>query len=195
MASESLTPPPSSGSPAKYLVLLLLLVGGGLGVYLAMGGKEEPKPAPAPEVKNAERPTALTNDTVQIPVEEEEEDAGEPVAEPETIKRPRPQGDVWECAGDIKGADAMRVINQNATAVRSCYERALRNNNQLQGTVKLSIRVGADGKVSHTRAGGNLREPEVLKCIQNLAKNWAFVAPRGASCAVIEMPYAFTPKN
>jgi TonB family protein len=194
MASESLTPKPPSGGSAKYIVILLLLLGGGLGVYLATSG-EEPKTTAPPEVKSVERPTALSNETVQIPVEEEE-DASEPVKEePTATKRPRASGDVWTCEGDLDPKDIKRVLSQNETAIRSCYERALRNNNQLQGKVELGVRIAADGKVSNTRVQGSLRDPEVSRCIQSLAKQWSFPAPRGGSCARFDQPYTFTPKN
>jgi TonB family protein len=194
MVSESLTPPPStSGGPAKYVVILLLLLGGGLGVYLATSGGE-PKPPP-PEVKSPERSTALTNDTVQIPVVEEEDAAVAPVEEPE-VKRPSRSGnDPWSCQGELPATDIKKVLGDQQASIRSCYERALRNDNQLQGSVRLDVRIGNDGKVSNTRVHGSLRDPEVSRCVQNLAKNWVFHSPAGGSCAVFSAPYNFTPKH
>lgn len=196
MSSESLTPPPSSGGSAKYIVILLLLAAGGLGVYFATSG-EEPKKAPPPEVANVERPTSLSNDTVQIPVEEEEPDAGEATPdEPVTgTKKPRPAGDVWTCDGDLDVAVIQRVIATAQSSVRGCYERALRNNNQLQGQIQLDVRVNSEGKVSHTRAHGTLRDPEVSKCVQGLAKQWTFPAVSKNACAVFTAPFKLTPKN
>jgi hypothetical protein len=196
MASESLThQPPTSGGSAKYIVFLLLFLAGGLGVYFATSG-DEPKPAPLPEVKTVERNTSLSNDTVQIPVEEEEVDAGEPPKEePGTIKRPRASNDVWSCEGDVDQAAAQRVINQAQSSVRGCYERALRNNNQLQGKLEMDVRISADGKVTHTRVHGTLHDPEVAKCVQGLAKQWAFPPVSKAPCAIFSAPFKLTPKN
>jgi outer membrane biosynthesis protein TonB len=173
-----------------------LLLAGGLGVYFATSG-DEPKPTPPPEVKSVERPTSLTNDTVQIPVDEEE-DAGEapPEEQPGTVKRPRPTGEVWSCDGDLDVAIISRVIAQAQSSVRACYERALRNDNQLQGQIKLEVRVTSEGKVSHTRIAGNsLRDPEVSKCVQGLAKQWSFPAVTKGSCAIFTAPFKLTPKN
>ncbi len=194
MASESLTPkPPTSGGPAKYIVILLLLLGGGLGVYLATSGGD-PKPPP-PEIKSPERSTALTNDSVQIPLDEEEDAALPPIEEPE-VKRPnRPAQDLWTCQGDLPAADIRKVLGDQQASIRSCYERALRNDNQLQGSVELEVRIGNDGKVSNTRVRGSLRDPEVSKCVQNLARNWVFHSPSGGTCAVFKAPYNFTPKH
>lgn len=195
MASESLTPPPASGGGyAKYLVVLLLVLGGGLGVFFATRKEPEPpKPAPAP-IKNAERPTALSTPTMEIPEEPAVEDAGPP---PEPEKKPVrvAPGDPWSCSGEVAVADIRRVIAENQAAVRSCYERQLRNNNLLQGEVKLQVRIGNDGKVTATRTGGDLRDSDVRTCIQNVAKNWTFPAPSGGTCAVFDAPYKFTPKQ
>jgi outer membrane biosynthesis protein TonB len=193
MASESVTPPPSSGGSAKYLVVILLLLGGGLGVFFAM--RKEPETAKvAPPPKNAAPSTAMEQNTVELPVEEPEvPDAG---IAPEPPKRKVvPAGDPWACAGDITPTAIRRVLGEEQAAVRSCYERQLRNNNMLQGDIKLQVRVGNDGKVSATRVGGNLKDADVKNCVQNVAKNWSFPAPSGGTCAVFEAPFHFTPKQ
>jgi len=193
MASESVSPPPSSsGGSAKYIVILLLLLGVGLGVFLATRS-DEPKPPP-PVVKNPERSTALATNTIEIPPEEPDA-AVEPEPEPEPVKRPRATQDPWSCPGDIPVSDIKKVLGDAQSSIRACYERALRNNNQLQGSVNLEVRVGASGRVDNSRIRGNLRDPEVTKCIQNLTKGWSFPAPTGGNCAVVGAPYNFTPKN
>lgn len=195
MASESLTPPPSGGGFAKYLVVLLLLVGGGLGVYFASRKAPEP-PKAIPPVENAERSTALTPDTVEIPPDEPAavEDAG--VATPEPVRKPRgPAIDPWACEGDIPAADLRSALAEGSSAIRGCYERQLRNNNQLQGEVRLQVRVGNDGKVTGTRVTGTLHDPDVKSCMQNVAKGWSFPAPAGGTCAVFDAPFKLTPKQ
>jgi outer membrane biosynthesis protein TonB len=195
MASESLTPPPASGGGyAKYLVVLLLVLGGGLGVFFATRKEPEP-PKPAPPIKNAERPTALSQPTIEIPDEPEPEDAAIPTPEPEKKPVRTGGGDPWSCSGEIPAAELRRVVADNQSAIRSCYERQLRNDNQLQGEVKLQVRIGNDGRVTATRTGGNLRDNEVKNCIQNIAKNWTFPAPSQGSCAVFDAPFKFTPKQ
>lgn len=198
MASDSVTPSsPSGGGSAKYIIGILLLLAGGLGVYFATGGGSTPPPAvPKEPVAVVERPTALADDNLQIPVDEPEPvDAGPAAVEP-TRKTPRAAaGDGWSCEGDIAAPDIRKVLGDNQSAIRSCYERRLRNNNQLQGNVALQVKVGKDGRVDATRVSGSLRDGEVLKCIQGLAKGWSFPAPTGASCAVFDAPFQFTPKN
>ncbi|MDB4986459.1 MAG: hypothetical protein JWN04_1637, partial [Myxococcaceae bacterium] len=175
MASESLTPPPSGGGYAKYLIVLLLLVGGGLGVYFASRKDPDP-PKTAPPMQNAERSTALTPDTIQIPTDEPVavEDAG--VADAEVPKKHAraPASDPWECQGDIPAADLRNTLAEGSSAIRGCYERQLRNDNMLQGDVRLQVRIGNDGRVAATRVTGTLKDPEVKSCMQNVAKGWKF---------------------
>ncbi|MDB4973247.1 MAG: hypothetical protein JWN48_1588, partial [Myxococcaceae bacterium] len=195
MASESLTPPPSGGGYAKYLIVLLLLVGGGLGLYFASRKEPEP-PKPAPPVQNAARSTALTPDTIDIPAEEPAvEDAG--VADAEVPKKHTRVAtvDPWDCQGDIPAADLRSTLSEGSSAIRGCYERQLRNDNMLQGDVRLQVRIGNDGKVTATRVTGTLKDPEVKSCMQNVAKGWKFPAPAGGACAVFDAPFKFTPKQ
>jgi len=195
MASESLTPPPSGGGYAKYLIVLLVLVGGGLGVYFA-SRKEPEQPKPTPPVQNAQRNTALTPDTIEIPDETPVEDAA--VADAEAPKKQHvraPAGDPWECAGDIPASELRSILAEGSSAIRGCYERQLRNNNQLQGDVRLQVRIGNDGKVAATRVTGNLHDAEVKSCMQGVAKGWKFPAPAGGTCAVFDAPFKFQPKQ
>jgi outer membrane biosynthesis protein TonB len=170
------------------------LVGGGLGVFFATRKEPEPK-AVTPPVPNVERSTSLTQDTVEIPTEEPEQpDAGPAVVE--AAKKPRlPAADLWNCQGSLSGGDVRAVVADGSSAIRSCYERQLRNDNQLQGSVVLQVRIGNDGKVTTTRVTGNLKDQEVKNCMQNVAKGWSFPAPAGGSCAVFDAPFKFTPKN
>jgi outer membrane biosynthesis protein TonB len=198
MASDSVTPPPSGGGSAKYIIVVLLLLAGGLGAYLAMSGKPEtpPAPTPTPEPPKVERPTTLGDDQLVIPVEEPEvEDAGTTAAPTKRPVRNNGGGDSWSCEGDISTAEVRRVIADTQSAMRSCYERRLRNDNQLQGSINLQVRVGKDGRVADTRTRGSMRDAEVLRCVQSMAKSWSFPSPTGGSCAVLDVPYNFTPKN
>lgn len=199
MASESLTPSPASsgGGYAKYVIALLVLLGGGLGLFLATRKPEPPQPpAVTPPPKNAERSTALTQDAIQLPVDEEP-DAGAPVAEVvEEPKKPKRTGttDSWSCEGDIPAAEIRSVLEERAPQIRACYEKRLRVNNLLQGSLRLQVRVGNDGKVTAARTSGTLKDPEVSSCIQALARKWSFPPPTGGNCAVFDAPYNFTPK-
>jgi len=198
MAEDSIAPPPNQGGgSAKYLIVLLLLIGGGLGVYFATKQPDAPPAPPPPPVKNAERSTALDNNLMAIP--EDEPDAGAPAPTPEVTPPPKKRvvasGDPWECAGDLAPKDITKVLNESQSQIRSCYERELRNNNALQGDMKLQVKIGSDGSVASTRVRGTLNDKKVRECVQNIAKRWTFPAPGGGPCAVFDAPYNFMPKN
>lgn len=165
-------------------------------MFFAFRAPEAPVAAPPqPEPPKAERSTALANDTLEIP-DAPEPDAGV-VAAVQPVKKPvnRPVGDPWACEGDVPPQDIKRILSDSQTQVRSCYERRLRNNNMLQGTVNLQVKIGANGKVAATRVRGTMKDADVTSCVQSLAKNWTFPAPTGGGCAVFDAPYNFTPKN
>jgi outer membrane biosynthesis protein TonB len=146
-------------------------------------------------VKNAERNTALDNNVMAIP--EDVPDAA--VAPQPEVAPPKRKvvaaGDPWECAGDVAPKDITKVLNESNSAIRSCYERELRNNNGLQGNLKLQVKIGTDGAVATTRVGGSLNDKKVRECVQGIAKRWNFPAPIGGPCAVFDAPYNFMPKN
>jgi hypothetical protein len=118
--------------------------------------------------------------------------AGE--AAPAPVKQVRRSaGGEWECSGDLPGAK--RVIDSNYAQIRSCYERRLKVNNILQGDVKLKLKVGAGGKVVAAAVSGSMRDPEVFNCVRILAQTWTFPVPTGGACAVVQVPFAFAPKE
>lgn len=202
MAEDSLPPPPpGNGGGSKILIALLLLVGGGLGVYFATRGSDEaaaPSVATPAPVEKVERNTSLADNTLEIPdVLPEPEPAKTDEPQPTTPKKTatKSPGDAWDCAGDVAPKDITKVLNEHQSAIRSCYERQLRNDNALQGSIKLQVRIGADGSVAGTRISGTLNDKEVRECIQSIAKRWSFPSPTGASCAVFDAPYNFMPKN
>ncbi len=198
MAEDSIAPPPNQGGgSAKYVIVLLLLLGGGLGVYFATKQPDAPPAPPPPPVKNAERNTALDDNLMAIP--EDEPDAGTPEEAPQPQAAPTKRkvvaaGDPWECAGDLAPKDITKVLNESRSQIRSCYERELRNDNALQGDLKLQVKIGSDGSVAATRVRGTLNDKKVRECMQNIAKRWTFPAPSGGSCAVFDAPYNFMPK-
>jgi hypothetical protein len=165
-----------------------------LGVYFATRAPEAPA-APPVAVKKAERSTSLANNTLEIP--EDVPDAGAPPPVEAPVKKPVRQagGDPWECAGDVTPKDITKVLNESQSAIRSCYERKLRNDNALQGALTLQVKIGADGAVAATRVRGTLNDKEVRECMQNIAKRWSFPSPTGGACAVFDAPYNFMPKN
>ena len=196
MASESASPQGGGGGNAKYGLIGVLLIAAAIAVYFGMdcmsGGP--PPVAEAPDAGTIERPTALQEPDL---IMELEPDAGsEPDSGPVKTKivYRYVRGD-WDCAGEIPAAAASSVIRANRRQVRNCYERALKQNHTLAGTVSLRLRVGNTGGVTGVHVGGSLRDPAVFACVRNLANSWSFPAPSGGSCAVLAQGFDFTPQD
>ena len=75
------------------------------------------------------------------------------------------------------------------------YERRLKANNVLQGDLSLKVKVGANGSVVASGVSGTLRDNEVFACVRAIADKWSFPVPEGGTCAVVQVPFRFTPKN
>lgn len=182
------------------LGVALLAAAGGLVWCLATPPTPPPETGDAtpPDAGSTERPTALVEDDFLIP--EVEPDAGPPdaavVAEPRTPRTPRtPAGDWDSCTGEIAPAQARSVFGQFNAQIRSCYERRLKTDQFLQGDLTVSVRVAADGHVDGTQLSGTLRDREVFSCIRSVTSRMRFPAPGGRDCAVVQVPYRFTPQQ
>jgi hypothetical protein len=108
---------------------------------------------------------------------------------------PGPAQGLWDCDGDLDANVLRTLVAQNRAQVRTCYEKRLKVDNVLQGSLNLKLRIGGNGKVSATQVGGSLRDTIVTSCVRTLAESWSFPTPSGGLCAVVEIPFNFTPKT
>jgi outer membrane biosynthesis protein TonB len=186
------------GGNLKYILGGLLLLGGAAAVYLLFLSPGAPpstanQSAPAP---SAERVNPMAEPDLIL---EEQKDAGQPpeVAQAEEKPKRAPRGEVrdeWDCDGDMARAALQTVIDNNRAQVRNCYERRLKVNNVLQGDLKLKIKVGANGQIAAAAVAGTLKDNEVFGCVRALAQKWTFPPPIGGGCAVVQVPFQFSPK-
>lgn len=194
-------PTQSGGNNTKYIIAGLLLLGGAIGLvmYLKPGEAPEPPPEPVAKPKQVERVNPLAQQNLIIEDEDEEPDAAVPevVEAPKPTKKRtvRPKRGGWDCDGDMDRAQAAKIMAQNRSQVRTCYERRLKVNSLLQGKLNLKLKIGANGKVVATDVSGSLRDNEVFSCVRRLAQTWEFPKPAGGACAVISAPFNFTPKT
>lgn len=198
MASESSPPPAVGGGNLKYGIIGVVLIGATIAVWFGMKGCEEDPPpvveAPVPDAGVVDRSTALADDDLFIP--EVEPDAGPP---PDAGRRVRyvtrfvgGRGN-WSCSGQLDPSAARAALSQHNLQFRNCYERRLKVNQTLEGRVNVQMRVGRNGRVTAVRAGGTLRDAQVLSCVRNVAQRIQFPAPTGG-CAVVAAPFNFTPR-
>lgn len=191
-------PKPAGGGNLKYVVGGLLLLGAAVGLWMMLQQPAPPPAEPGP-VAAAPKPPERVNPMAEPElILEEEKDAGKPpVEEPQKPKQVRrgPARDEWDCAGDLQRAALQGVVDGNRAQIRNCYERRLKVNNVLQGDLKLRIRVGTNGQTSAVSVAGSLRDNEVFSCVRSIAQKWTFPPPSGGDCAVVQVPFQFSPKQ
>jgi hypothetical protein len=76
--------------------------------------------------------------------------------------------------------------------IRTCYERSLKRDAQLTGTISLRLRIGSHGAVTQTAIeDSTLSDPGVGECLQKEAARWKF--EKGRNVTVI-YPFEFKPE-
>ena len=185
-----------SHSYFAFALLFLIAAGGLLWFFL---GEDEPEP-PA-EVETPVEPVAPEEKfavEIEIPPEEElepeEASEDEPPADRPARKPAANAAEQWECNGTINPAQARAVIKGGASKqVQTCYERGLKGNNLLQGSLEVELTIGVSGSVHAVSVGGTLRDRQVHSCVKRVAKTWKFPRPTGG-CVRINVPFQLTPK-
>lgn len=195
MASESVPPPPSGGGARYAIAGIVLALIAGLGYWLITPGAPPPTTAvsASPDAGTIERSTALVEDDLVIPEDEPDAGVDAAVVAEAPVHHTRPSGGDWDsCTGEL---DARPVFEENRQQFQACYEHRLKANPILQGQMMLQVRVAADGHVDGVQVGGSLRDREVFTCVRNLANRMHFPRVTGGSCAVVAVPYTFTPQQ
>jgi len=191
------------GGTIGIIVMLggLIVHGGGAAVILArtMGKKNDRENTPLPEtqpvVQNVkpfvEEPPPLPEETPTLEPEPEEPEPEEP--EPEETKKPKKKKPLPVGTIDAKAAQA--VTKKNYARVRSCYEKQLKVNNLLQGSITVKITVYPDGSVNAVKfTKDTIRNSTMNQCIKGEIKSWRFPKPEGGKVD-IQQSYKFTPKT
>jgi len=187
------------GGNLKYILGGFLLLAGAAVVAFML------RPSAAPAPKTATREPARAPERVNPMAQpdlilDEPKDAGQ-VAEvvPDASDKPKPQvreaRSEWDCDGDLSISALQAVIDNNRAQVRSCYERRLKVNNVLQGDLKLKLKVSSTGQIAAAQVGGSIKDNEVFSCVRSQALRWSFPPPSGGNCAVVQVPFQFSPKN
>jgi hypothetical protein len=195
----STVPPPGEGSNARYAIAGVVLAAlAGLALCMMQGEDPPPAAVATPDAgPPPSRSTALVEDSLEIP--EIEPDAGTPDAgTPATTtgrRPPRVATSDWDCTGELGAAAAATVVRGFDSQIRSCYERRLKANPLLSGNMSLSIKVNEEGAVDGVQVGGSLRDRDVFSCVRGVAMRMRFPRVEGGSCAVVNVPYAFTPEE
>lgn len=191
--ASSLPPLKKNDGTYGLIALLLLLAAGGLWFFLGSDDAETPAEAETPPAETPAREQFVPE--IEIP-EDEDAGAAEPAQSPQrTSETPATSGpEDWECNGTIDTAQVRRLIKGPASKqVQTCYERGLKGNNLLQGSMEVELTIGASGAVRAVSVNGTLNDRQVHSCVKRVAKTWKFPPPTDG-CVRINVPFQMTPK-
>lgn len=101
-------------------------------------------------------------------------------------------GDVEGGEGTLDASRVAAVLRAQMGGIRSCYERALRNNPTLAGRLELRFTIGTSGRVTAASASGLSAAPEVGPCVVARVRSLVFPTPEGGSVE-FSFPFNFSP--
>jgi hypothetical protein len=98
------------------------------------------------------------------------------------------------CGGSAT-AELQSALRAKAGQARSCYERALSHNSELQGSLTVQVRIGPGGEVCAATLGKDkLGDPAVTGCVVQRFRGGPFPKPSGG-CVDVEVPINFVPRQ
>jgi hypothetical protein len=170
----------------------MLLLMGGL-IYWKVSGSDSKPPATPPPIASAA--PVFEEPPPPPPPVEELKDAG---AAPKQAGKKLVSSGGGGCAGECKGeapGNLRATLSAKGAQARGCYERALRQNNMLQGRIKIGLGIGPNGSVCSANVTSNeLGDPGVASCVLQMFRSSTFPSPQGG-CVDAEVPLKFEPKK
>ncbi len=200
---------PETGSPLRLIVLVVIALGASalLTWFLIDTGEQEESARRKPAVtrKHSLPVRPIVSETPEINTLEEEtalekkQDGGTEDVRPqqeEKNKKVQRKGINFAALpqGTIDPSVVQQFIRSHSREVQQCYERALRNNNTLQGSLVIEATIHPTGKVVRARVSkDSIYDPAVKRCVITTIKRWKFPQPKGGY-VTIAVPFNFTPK-
>jgi Ca-activated chloride channel homolog len=96
-----------------------------------------------------------------------------------------------EISGENLSAQQIASVRKQLSAVRACYEKALKRSPLGALTIRFEIKVGSDGKVKSVRLLSQSKDAEFEGCLQRILSQARFAA--SGSEVTIELPIHFRP--
>lgn len=85
-------------------------------------------------------------------------------------------------AGSIDKDSVARVFSRRKSAIKYCYERALKLNSNVKGKVVIRFTIGTAGRITSVQASQNTTgDPGIADCIIEKVQGWRFDPPSGGS--------------
>ncbi|HKQ70708.1 MAG TPA: AgmX/PglI C-terminal domain-containing protein [Polyangiaceae bacterium] len=105
-----------------------------------------------------------------------------------------PKGNANVGGAEVRGgsvSNADRVVAGMRAGFRACYNRGLASNPDLQGSVRVTAKIGPNGEVlSATPSGGSGLGDEVVSCVVRRVQSATFSPPEGGGATVV-IPVTF----
>jgi hypothetical protein len=98
-----------------------------------------------------------------------------------------------DVAGDIDKAIVRQYVRQKLSRIRTCYERELLEDTNLEGTLVTDFQIGSDGSVQGVTASG--LNADVESCVADAIRSIRFPAPKGGGRARVRYPFHFHSAN
>lgn len=194
MTSTAPPPPKSSSKPFIIAMLLMLAALAALLVYKCSSSSDEPV-AKQPEPVAAAAPPAPDQLLPPPPPLPTVADAGTPDT---TKKTTAVQSTFCTTCGKCSGTAApnfQSIVRGRAGAAQRCYEKALAQQDQLQGKLTVNLCVGVGGGVcSASIASDSLGSPLVSQCVLNIFRATTFPSPKNG-CVDAQVPLNFVPQK
>jgi outer membrane biosynthesis protein TonB len=190
--------PPLKKNDGKYGLIALILLIAAVALWFFFKGCESEPEAKAPEPAPPEAPSRQQF-APELEMPEPEEDAGADAADDSPSRggsggRSQTRPSEWACNGTLEAAQIRSVINgPPRKQVQTCYERRLKDNNLLQGSMQVLLTIGGSGRVRAVSVEGSLNDRQVYSCVKRVAKTWKFPKPQGG-CVRTAVPFQMTPK-
>jgi len=198
--STSPPPPPPKHGSGQFVgaVILMLLLMGGL-IYWKVSGSEKAPPPPTETI--ASGPAEPTVDQIvpappPPPPPAATEDAGVST----TAKKATGTGigtgcsTCGKCTGD-PAPSFSAVLRARASQAQRCYEKALSQQEGLQGRLTVNLCVGVGGAVCGSSiSNDSLGSPLVSQCVLNIYRATTFPSPKNG-CVDAQVPLNFLPEK
>ncbi|KFE71462.1 adventurous gliding motility protein GltG [Hyalangium minutum] len=85
-----------------------------------------------------------------------------------------------------------KVIQDNKNQIRSCFERQLNQDPDLNGKVQTQFTIGPDGRVLEAKvAQSTTGNAELDACVASRVRLWMFPKPKGGGTVVVSYPFIF----
>jgi len=177
------------------LFIALFIIGGGAAYFIIKN-----KMAKSAQESNVMKPSGqeevtATKSLVELPPPLPEETPALPVIQEEPVAEKKNSNKKYVPAtGTIDPKVARSFIKSNTNRVRNCYEKELKVNNILQGTVTTQIAINPDGSVANVKfVSDSVGSPAMRTCIKQEISSWTFPKPTGGR-AEVQFPFRFEPK-